>query len=322
MEFKVIVTVGGALTGNPEKLKKIDSCGDSIYRINGAHTNAGDLVSMIKTLRGTLRRPKIMLDLPGNKIRTRGLFDPICLEKGQSFELHDHQTNFPGFSASLKKNDVILAGDSTIRLEVKDVKKGTVRILSHSDGLLHNNKGLHIHGICRRLPFLFDKDLELLKIACEEKLDYVALSFVRNREDVMEAKRAISAWMQNGMEIIAKIETADAIENLGYIFKEVASINIDRGDLSADIGMLKVPAAQDRIIESAKRAGKKVYLATQFLKNMEHSPVPLIAEIMDLHKTIKSGVSGIQLSEETASGKYPYECVKLVFDVYNQSFSV
>ena len=150
MDFKVIITVGDALTGNPEKLKKIDSYGDSIYRINGAHVNAGSLISVVNVLREVLPHPKIMLDLPGNKIRTQGLFDPICLEKGQTFELHDHQINYPGFSANLKKNDMILTNDSTIKLEVKDVKRGVITIVSHSDGLLHNNKGLHIPSMGKR----------------------------------------------------------------------------------------------------------------------------------------------------------------------------
>jgi pyruvate kinase len=119
----------------------------------------------------------------------------------------------------------------------------------------------------------------------------------------------------------AKIETSSALDNLGRIFKEVDHVNVDRGDLSTDVGMLKLPAIQERVIESAKRAKKKIYLATQFLKNMELNPVPLIAEVMDLHNTIKSGVSGVQLSEETAIGRFPVECVKLGFDTFHQSFS-
>lgn len=321
MDFKVIVTVGGALLGNPEKLKKIDSCGDCIYRINGAHTDPANLASVMKTLRVVLGSPRIMVDLPGNKIRTQGLPEPICLAKGEMFDLQDYQTNYPDFYSNIRVSDLILANDSTITLEVKEIAGSAIRILSHSDGLLHNNKGLHVPGICRKLPFLFERDKELIKIASSEKADYISLSFVRKAEDIVEAKKMLASCSNRGARIVAKIETADAVDNLGYIFKEVDNVNIDRGDLSADIGMMKLPAVQDRIIESARRAGKNVYLATQFLKNMEHSPVPLIAEIMDLHKTIKSGVSGIQLSEETALGKHPVECVKLVFDIFNSSFS-
>ena len=109
------------------------------------------------------------------------------------------------------------------------------------------------------------------------------------------------------------------MENLDKIFEEVTSVNIDRGDLAADIGILNLPRAQERIVESAQRAGKNIFLATQFLKNMEQKPVPLISEVVDLHRTINTGISGIQLSEETAIGKYPAECVELVFNILNST---
>lgn len=321
MNFKVIVSVGEALTGSPEKLKKIDACGDCIYRINGAHVDLNGMNAMTRILRGILPNPKIMLDLPGSKIRTRGLSEPISLIKDEMFELYDYQLNYPKFHTLIKPGDLILTNDSTITLEAREIKGSTIRILSHSDGLLQNNKGLHVRGIHREIPFLFQEDIDLIRAASDKNLDYLALSFVRTADDIREVKSLLAGHGNATTEIFAKVENAQAVENLGHIFKEVEHVNIDRGDLSADIGILKLPAVQERIVESAKRAGKSVYLATQFLKNMEQNPVPLIAEIIDLHKTIKGGVSGIQLSEETAIGKYSVECVKLVFDIFHQSFS-
>ncbi|MDD5439070.1 MAG: pyruvate kinase [Candidatus Omnitrophica bacterium] len=321
MDFKVIVTVGDALMGNPEKLLKIYSMGECILRINGAHIGADKISSMVQTLRDILKGPRLMLDLPGNKVRTRGLSDPIRLSKGEDVLLHAYQVNYPRFFTLLTAGDIMLANDSNICLEVRDVNPDTVKLLSHSNGILDNNKGIHVRGIHKDIPFLFEKDIRLIGSACSEGLDYISLSYVRTRDDIVEAKKLIKGHAGRTPAIIAKIETAEAVENLGYIFKEVDRINIDRGDLSADIGMLKVPAVQERVIESARRAGKEVFLATQFFKNMEQYPVPLIAEVMDFYKTVKTGISGIQLSEETAVGKYPVECVKLVFDVYNQSFS-
>ena len=106
------------------------------------------------------------------------------------------------------------------------------------------------------------------------------------------------------------------MKNLKEILDIVSVINIDRGDLSADIGMMKIPAAQASIIKSGLKAGVQVFLATQFLKNMEINPLPLISETVSMHEAMKSGVSGIQLSEETAIGKYPVECVRFIFDFY------
>ena len=124
----------------------------------------------------------------------------------------------------------------------------------------------------------------------------------------------------NPATLFAKIETAAAIDNLGYILQEVDNVNVDWGDLSTDVGILKLPLVQERIINSVLRSDKNILLATQFLKNMENNPVPLISELTALYETIKNKISGIQLSEETAIGKYPVECVKLVFDMYHNSF--
>ena len=175
-----------------------------------------------------------------------------------------------------------------------------------------------MQDIHKDIPFFFQKDIEFIQIACKEKLDYISLSFVRTHEDIKEAKKVIARNQGEAIQIIAKIETALAVENLGKIFEEIEYVNIDRGDLSTDVGLLNLPAIQTHIIKSANEAGKSIFLATQFLKNMENNPVPLISEIVDLYRTIKSGITGIQLSEETAIGKYPVECVKLVFDVFSK----
>lgn len=316
--FKLIVTLGEALISSPEKLKKIDSLGDCIYRINGAHVLINSLHAIIKNLRKILQNPKIILDLPCNKVRTKALSDPIHLSKGETFELHDYMINYPKFYQHLKIGDLILAKDSTLTLEVAEINGPTIKILSHSDGLLENNKGLHVQGLQLNIPFLFQNDSELIKVACNEDLDYISLSFVRTAEDIKNVKKILRKYKNTTIQIFAKVETALAVDNLESILEEVDNINIDRGDLSADVGLLKLPTIQEYIIKVAKKARKNIYVATQLLKNMEKNPVPLIAEVIDLHSTIKSGVSGIQLSEETAVGKYPVECVKLVFDILNR----
>ena len=201
---------------------------------------------------------------------------------------------------------MIHCADSTIALEVDELLGDTIQVISHSDGELLNNKGMHVPGIHKDIPFLFERDQKLIESACELGLDYLSLSFVRNAEDIRTAKQLITSKVQ----IFAKVETTDAVNNLSEILNEVDTINIDRGDLSSDIGMYELPEAQEMIIREAKTAGKQIFLATQFLKNMEFHPVPLIPEIIELHKSIRVGVSGIQLSEETAVGKYPVECVK------------
>lgn len=320
MDFKVIVTVGDALLASPAKLKEIDSLADCIYRINGAHISIESLPVILEALRQTLNKPSVMLDLPGNKIRTSSLSDPISLAAGETFELHDYQVNYPKFRRHLKIGDIILSNDSNIRLEVVQINGRSIKILSHSDGFLENNKGLHVKGMHRDIPFLFHKDEQLLEAACLGDVEYISLSFVRNVEDIRAVKKILNEKAGKNMRIIAKIETIEAMKNLDAILDEVDTINIDRGDLSTEVGMLDLAHVQEAVIKRSVSRQKSVFLATQFLKNMERHPVPLIAEVMDLYKTMRSGISGIQLSEETAVGKYPVECVKLLIDMYKKFF--
>lgn len=157
--------------------------------------------------------------------------------------------------------------------------------------------------------------MDLIKAACRLKLDILSLSFVRTVADVESARAFIAQEGGDHIEVFAKIETAMALENLSEILGCVDTINVDRGDLSTDIGILNLARAQNLIVRTALNAEKKVFLATQFLKNMEKEPVPLISELLALHQSLSDGISGIQLSEETAVGIYPVECVRLVFDV-------
>ncbi len=312
MDFKIIVTLGPAIL-NEEKLAEIAQHGSCLFRLNGAHTDPENVDKVVELVRGVLPEAKFMLDLPGNKVRLSGLSEPLRLVKDEYIDIHEYQLNFPEFYRYIKPGEIVLAHDSIYRLEVVEVKGKTIRFLSHSDGILLSRKGLHVKGVSDSLPFLFDRDLALIKSACECKLDYLALSFVRNADDIRFAKEMVSKYNADECELISKVETSAAVENLDEILTEINAILIDRGDLSADIGIHNLACHQENIISAAKKAGKKIYLATQFLKNMEKHPLPLIAETLDLHKTLKAGISGIQLSEETAVGAYPVQCVEYVF---------
>lgn len=320
MDFQVIVTLGPSVLNAPA-LREIDGLGPCIYRINGAHASADDVPQICGEVRKILPQAKMMVDLPGNKVRLSGLKAPIHLEKGKTVAIKSDQLNFRDFYKYLKPGDTIHANDSIYTLEVTAANKDEIVLLSHSTGPLANNKGLHAQGIHRDIPFTFEKDLALIRSATECKADIISLSFVRTADDIRHIKGILKELGNNHSSLFAKVETLEAVRNLGHILKEVETVNVDRGDLSTDVGLFELASYQERIVEAVRRAGKKVFLATQFLKNMERYPIPLIAEIIDLHKTIKTGVHGIQLSEETAIGKYPVDCVRTVFKSYYQSFS-
>lgn len=311
MSFKLIVTLGPSIL-DKDKLQKIDECGECLYRINGAHVDGEKTKKVVAHVRTILPEAKIMVDLPGNKVRTANLSEPIRLMKGEVLFLYDYQINYSDFYTHLKKGDIVRANDSIFTLEVVEIDGSIIKLLSHSDGLLLTNKGLHVRGIHANIPFVFKKDRKLIKAACDCNIDYLALSFVRTAEDIKEVKNLLR---RDDLHLIAKVETKAAVKNVEHILKEVDSILVDRGDLSTEIDILKLAAVQDKIVKTAFKGKKNVYLATQFLKNMEKNPIPLIPEVIDLCKTLKAGISGIQLSEETAVGKYPVDCVRLVFDV-------
>lgn len=318
MGLSVIVTIGPSIF-DEEKLQVINAFGPNIYRINGSHMDAASDVSRIAAeMRGFLPKARLMVDLPGNKIRTAGLSAPIPFKKGQRFKLHSDNINYGEFHALLKPGTEIYANDSVYKFEVLSVDRAAIQLLAHCEGMLGNNKGLHVRGIHQEIPFLFPKDKDILQEAVEAEIDYVALSFVRHREDIREANGLLKTMGNKKTKVIAKVETLSAVNHLDGILQEVDCILVDRGDLACDVGLMNVPKYQELIITAAKQQKKKIILATQFLKNMQYSPVSSIAEEIDLYNTIKLGIDGIQLSEETAVGKYPVKCVEHVYYVYNK----
>ncbi len=306
---KLIATVGPSLL----KTLPLNTIHDekNIYRINGAHGTIEDIENYILEIRAQEKDANILMDLPGNKVRTANLNGGfIDIKENEEFSLLFSQMNYKEFFKHIKVGDTVWANDSIFKFTVKSIhiEAMEIKFISHSTGRLLNNKGMHIRGIHEHIPFLFDKDKELIKLANKYNLAYVGLSFVRTRSDVLEAKQLIN----ENIKIISKVETIAAVENLIDILKEVEYILIDRGDLSTEIGLEKVPAYQKYIIDKAIFYGTKVFLATQFLKSMEHNPIPTIPEVIDMYNTLKSGIYGIQLSEETAVGKYPKECLNTI----------
>ena len=303
---KYILTTGPALS-HEVPLAQIHS-DKNIYRINGAHGTIADIEAGIKNIRSQIPGAAILMDLPGNKVRTANIEVGIQLEKGRTFALRTNQFNYLDFYRHLKPGMTAWANDSVFEFEVVSADSEQIVFLSKSDGVLISGKGVHVRGIHKDIPFLFEKDRQLIELANQYRLDFVGLSFVRSPENVTEAKSLIG----EGTQVISKIETIDAVERINEILPLVKYILVDRGDLSTDIGIEKIPRFQKYIIDKALYFDVKVFLATQVLKNMETKPIPTIGEIEALYEIMKSGVYGVQMSEETAVGRYVPECVRLL----------
>jgi pyruvate kinase len=311
---KIITTVGPSLLKRTPITEVHND--RNIYRINGAHGSIKDIEEYILEIRKQEKTAEILMDLPGNKVRTCNFKNDIEIMNGKVLNLSFDQTNYKNFYSHIKPGDVVWANDSIFRFTVEkiDENKNIIYLMSESDGLLKNNKGMHVRGIHKDIPFLFKKDIELIELANKHNLAYIGLSFVRNASDIKEAK----ALINKDIRIISKVETKAAVKNLTEILNEVEYILVDRGDLSTEIGIEKIPAYQKFIINKATFHNKKVFLATQFLKNMEINPIPTIPEVIDMFNTMQSGVYGIQMSEETAVGQFPKECIEMIKTIMDE----
>lgn len=308
---KFILTVGPALL-HEVPITEIHSS-KNIYRINGAHGSIEDIEAYIEEIRSQVPGAAILMDLPGNKVRTKNMpNNGIELVQGETFSIPNECFNYQDFYRHLKPGMTAWANDSVFEFEVVEVDDKKITFLSKSDGTLINGKGVHVRGIHQDIPFLFEKDRDLIRAANKYHLEYVGLSFVRSAANIKEAK----ALLADGIQVISKIETLDAVNDINNILPLVKYILVDRGDLSTDIGIINIPRYQKYIIEKAQYYDVKVFLATQVLKNMESKPLPTIGEIEALYEIYKSGVYGVQMSEETAVGKYVKETVSVLNDMF------
>jgi pyruvate kinase len=311
--MEIFGTLGPALL-TESKLAALIDAGVTILRINGAHADGAVTRAMIEQVRSLVgERVSIMVDLPTNKVRVANLSEPIVFGPGDRFVIHGFQLNYPPLCALVRAGDEVIVNNGMNRLEVTRADDGSIEFCADASGQLANNRGLifsrELHNA--DFPYFFPRDLELIEVINDLAIDYVGLSYVRHTSDKEEAKRRI----RNRGSLIYKIETRVAWENLEKLIVPGEKISIDRGDLAGEIGLLNIPHAQDRIIRFAHRHRVEVYVATQFLASMEHSPIPMVSEVSGLYEMIKLGVSGIQLSEETAIGKYPVEAVRWIRDV-------
>ncbi len=314
-DVDIIATLGPrSLTTNI--LQGLVERGASILRINGSHESLENIEIYFNRVRDLIgMKARILVDLPGNKVRTKGLSQPLVFSIGEEVELYHQQVNYAGFFEILNQGEELLANDGLIRFDILHVSSDRLVLKAKTNGELGNNKGLHTSN-AHDLSFLFEKDQKILELAKKLGIDYIGISFVRQAEDVRLIKGILSG---SPVKMLVKIETKEAVKNLDSILAESDQILIDRGDLCADIGYLLIPYTQDKVIREARKQGVKIALATQFLHSMLTRDVPVIAEVEAIYHAVKSGVSAIQVSEETSVGHYPEEVVAVVANMIHQA---
>ncbi len=320
---KIISTLGPSTT-KPKILTELIAAGTDVFRLNLSHAkieDAKEIINNLKLSSAKLERPvAIMVDLQGHKIRIKGFSEKefIDLENNQKFIIDTTLNDLEGDDStvgvtykdlhkSLKPKDEILLSDGLIKLRINKIKEKKIFTTVLRGGRLLPFQGLNKKGGGLSVKGLTNKDISDLKKAIKLDIDYVAVSFVRNKDDLIAVKKITD---KKNIGLIAKIERNEALENIDSILDHSDGILIARGDLGVEIGIELLPAVQDELIAKAMDHDKLVIVATQMMESMKTSRVPTRAEVFDVSNAACSGVDAIMLSAETAVGKYPAEVVQ------------
>ena len=318
---KIVATIGPA-TANSGMVERLIRAGMDCARINCSHGVREDLIASIRIVREVQERidhpVAILADLPGPKLRLGTLPQERLIETGSEVVLTTPGTAAAGelelgfsidFASVVQVGASVMIDDGRVRLRVLDATPTSCRCEVVTGGVVRSQKGVNFPGTYLPIPSITDRDREMLAMAIDQDVDYVALSFVRRAEDVDELRRLID---QAGgrQRVIAKIEKMEAVEKLDSIIDAADGIMVARGDLGVEIGTADVPMAQKRMIARGRAAGKPVITATQMLESMIERPIPTRAEASDVANAILDGTSAVMLSGETAVGEYPVEAVE------------
>src|SRR6267378_453697 len=315
---KILATLGPA-SRDPAVIESLLRAGANGVRINMSHGTQDEKTEDIARARAAakkLNRPlAVLVDLSGPKIRTRQLKDgqPVTLQAGDVFVLTTEDiigdekrvaTNYPDLPRVVKPGTRLLLDDGAIALLVESTTMTDVICRVINGGVLGERKGINLPGVSLPIDSLTQKDRADLEWAVEQKVDYIALSFVRSAEDCYLAKSLIREAGGHA-PLVAKIEKAEAIDHLDEIIATADAVMVARGDLGVETSVELVPVYQKRIIQKAMQAGKMVITATQMLQSMVTNPRPTRAEASDVANAVWDGTDALMLSNETATGNYP-----------------
>ena len=323
---KIIATLGPA-SSSKTMLSKLIVSGVDVFRVNFSHADHKDverIVSDIKALRiKHNKHVSVLGDLQGPKIRLGNVVPETFLKKGDSILFSTRKIkngdsnkvtiNYTSFPKDVKKGETVLVDDGKIILQVEKTDRDTsVSLIVIQGGLLSSNKGVNLPSTKISLPALTPKDIKDAKFAAKLGLDWVALSFVRSKNDVLQLREILDKSSKELIPIISKIEKPQAISNMDQILKVSNGLMVARGDLGIEIPAEEVPLYQKILVKKANEARKPIIIATQMMESMIDSLTPSRAEVNDVANSVMDGADCIMLSGETSVGKYPCEVVKKV----------
>lgn len=321
---KIVCTIGPA-TSSKEKLMELVDAGMNVMRLNFSHGDFAEHQARVDTIREIMRETgktvAIMQDLAGPKIRIGDFKDgSIVLKEGQTFTLTTDEIigdekrvhmNYPLLAKEVKVGGYIMIHDGRRKLLIKKIVGNDVICEVVVGGEIKSRRGVNLPGANLSIRALTDKDKKDIQFGIKNKVDFVALTFVRRADDVQELRDLLDKSKCTA-QIIPKIETPEALDNIDDILSLADGLMVARGDLAVEIEPENTPLAQKMLIHKCNEAGKPVITATQMLESMIKNPVPTRAEVSDIANAIIDGTDAIMLSEETTLGDFPVEAVKMM----------
>ena len=333
MKKTKIVCTMGPNTDNREIMRELALNGMDVARFNfshGDHAEHKHRLEILESVREELGIPiASLLDTKGPEIRTGKLKDgkKVTLKEGDLYTLTTEEIvgdetrgyiNYAGLAEDVKPGDRILIDDGLIELHVREVNGTDIVCRIENGGELGEKKGVNVPGVRVKLPALTDKDKEDIRFGVDAGFDFVAASFVRNADAIREIREILDE-KGSAMQIIAKIENEEGIENIDSIIEASDGIMVARGDMGVEIPAEKVPHIQKMIIRKCNLACKVVITATQMLDSMIRNPRPTRAEVSDVANAVYEGTDAVMLSGETAMGSYPIEAVRMMSQIAEES---
>lgn len=321
---KIVATVGPA-SRTAETLERMIEAGMNVVRMNFSHGSPEDHKETVDLVRGLAAKKGvtvgILQDLQGPKIRVARFKEGrVTLAAGQKFVItmddiegdeHRVGSTYKGLADDVRPGMILLLDDGNMALRVEGVRGSDVETVVTVGGVLKNNKGINVPEADLSVPAMSDKDVEDMRLGAELGVDWVALSFVRSRDDMLLARHYLARFGSRA-KLMAKIEKPQAVERFDDILRESDGIMVARGDLGVEMRPEQVPVIQKKLIRACREAAKPVITATQMLESMINLPRPTRAEASDVANAIFDGTDAVMLSAESAAGLYPVESVQMM----------
>ena len=303
--------------------------GMNVVRMNSAHLDREGFLKIINNVRAVSNKIALLIDTKGPEVRTTAaLNDKIEIKTGDLIRITGNPTqvstnecisvSYPLFVRDLHVGDDILIDDGEIDLKVEKKTDDSLLCCALNDGILGSRKSVNVPGVRINLPSITERDRQNILFAIEQDLDFIAHSFVRNKEDLIDIQKILDEH-QSPIKIISKIENQEGVDNVDEILEHCYGVMIARGDLGIEVAQEKIPGIQRRLIRQCVTAKKPVIVATQMLHSMIKNPRPTRAEVTDIANAIYYRTDALMLSGETAYGKYPVEAVRTMAQIAKEA---